>query len=56
MFPATIKGNKVVGFEVLMAASMKMAVLNVGKLLPDYMVVQPRRQPYLETKCIGKFI
>jgi hypothetical protein len=56
-----------VGFEVLMATSMKMAVFwvivpcslvevywhfrgayslrNVGKLLPDYTVLQPRRHP-----------
>jgi hypothetical protein len=47
-----------VGFEVLTAVSMKMAVFwvvapcslvedlwNVGKLLPDYRVLQPRRQP-----------
>jgi hypothetical protein len=37
-----------VGFEVLMAASMKMAVFWVVascSLLPDYMALQPRRQP-----------
>jgi hypothetical protein len=44
-----------VGFEVLTAASMKIAVFwvvapcslhlrNVGKLLPDYTAQQPRRQ------------
>jgi hypothetical protein len=54
----------IVRFEVLMAASMKMAVFwvvaprslvqvylillwNVGKLLPDYTVQQPRRRPSL---------
>jgi hypothetical protein len=30
-------------FEVLMAASMKMAVFSV--LLPNYKALQPRRQP-----------
>jgi hypothetical protein len=36
----------IVGFEVLTAVSMKIAVFwgNVGKLLPDYTVLQSRRQ------------
>jgi hypothetical protein len=34
-----------VGFEVLMAVSMKIAVFWVVALLPDYTVLQPRRQP-----------
>jgi hypothetical protein len=34
-----------VGFEVLTTVSTKMAVFWVGKLLPDYTALQPRRQP-----------
>jgi hypothetical protein len=45
-----------VGFEVITAASVKMAIFwvvalcacclwNIGKFLPDYTVLQPRRQP-----------
>jgi hypothetical protein len=37
---------KSVGFEVLTAASMKMAVLRVvAQILPDYTALPPRRQP-----------
>jgi hypothetical protein len=45
---------KSVGFEILTAVSMKMAVfwivaacslVNVGKLLPDFAALQLRRQP-----------